>query len=882
MVEDRFEVLLRLGRHGLAIGALHEAVEERPLRERRWGQLALALYRSHRQADALRAISSARSILAEELGLVPGPELQAMETQILAHAPELVGAGRTPPTPIAAVPDPRRPQSAAPSTATSRRGPRLVGREREWQQLVSALDRAGGVVSLEGEVGIGKSAMLAALDDEAAARGWTVMWGRCVEPGLAPPLWPWIEVLRALASSSPGAAFDVSSSLAELAMPSGNAAPPANLVEVADDLVAELTAGDRPRLIVLDDLHWADAPSLDLLALLIPRLGKAPVVVAVAHRPTNVSSAPALAASLSAAARSAFVTRIGLDGLDEGGVADLLDEIGGRRPGHDVVAEVHERSGGNPLFVTELARLNAVTSLRADEIPTAVRDVVRGRLAPLPPTTIELLTVSAMLAPSVDLRVLTSAAGMHMEACLDGLEPAVVAQLLVAGEDGQFRFGHDLVREVLLAELSPLRSARLHLRAAAAIEDVFGADRDHAEPIAAHRWAARAIDDPLRVADALLRAAESARVHTAHARADELVERALTATQTAPNGAARVNREIAAVETMLRVETARSFMVDSLDRIADRIDEVARRDDSDVARVLGLFTRWAKINTSPLATVAVYAREAAALAERSGSPYVFVLGTHVAASQHWYAGDIAAAVALYIRCMDAAAAALQEDEQRLPPGMPGGFAAMVFQAAGLDERANEAIDVFGKMLRDRLDDQYVRVDAVYFPAYVAAMRGDVDAVERMTRQIVDGTIGVEQPHFSPACRVLHGWAVAVQRGDAAAARAALAAMAEIDDGPARIGSPMFRTFVGEALLRAGDPGGAIDVLRHAEELDAASGECWYLPETWRLRAMAGRAIGVASAEVGELLERAVELAERQGAALFARRARAELATTGAD
>ena len=87
---------------------------------------------------------------------------------------------------------------------------------------------------------------------------------------------------------------------------------------------------------------------------------------------------------------------------------------------------------------------------------------------------------------------------------------------------------------------------------------------------------------------------------------------------------------------------------------------------------------------------------------------------------------------------------------------------MVFQAAGLDERANEAIDVFGKMLRDRLDDQYVRVDAVYFPAYVAAMRGDVDAVERMTRQIVDGTIGVEQPHFSPACRVLHGWAVAVQ------------------------------------------------------------------------------------------------------------------------
>ena len=102
-------------------------------------------------------------------------------------------------------------------------------------------------------------------------------------------------------------------------------------------------------------------------------------------------------------------------------------------------------------------------------------------------------------------------------------------------------------------------------------------------------------------------------------------------------------------------------------------------------------------------------------------------------------------------------------------------------------------------------------------------------------------------------------------------------MAEIDDGPARIGSPMFRTFVGEALLRAGDPGGAIDVLRHAEELDAASGECWYLPETLRLRAVAARALGAPDPEVDALLTQAIELAEAQGAVVFERRARAEAA-----
>lgn len=877
IVEDRFEVLLRLGRHGAAIVGLQEAVDERPLRERRWGQLALALYRSHRQADALRAIGSAREILAEELGLVPGPELQALETQILAHAPELIAAGG-PPLVATTLPAPAPlppPPSQAPAPASPRSTVRLVGRDDEWHQLRQVLARGNGVVTIEGEAGIGKTALLAALADEAQAQGWTVLWGRCVEPGLAPPLWPWIEVLRALTAATNDAAFEIAPSLAELAMPSGGATA-ANLVQVADDLADELRSGERPRLVVLDDLHWADPPTLDLLGLVIQLLGTARAVVAVAHRPVNLATTPALASSLYAVTRARAAARLMLDGLDAGGVAELLGDIGGRVPGDDVIDEVFHRSGGNPLFVTELARLNAVTSLRTDEIPTAVRDIVRGRLAPLPAPTIELLTLAAMLGAAVDLRLLVAVADTAMDACLDSLEPAVAARLLVPADDGQFRFGHDLVRDVLVAELSALQSARLHLRAAEATEGLFGTDRDHAEPIAAHRWAARAIDDPLRVADAQLRAAESARLHTDHDRADELIDRALTAIQGAPAGAARLNREIRAVETMLRVETARSFMVDSLDRIADRIDDVGRRSNSDAARILGLFTRWAKINTSPLSTVAGYARDALALAERSTSPYVFVLGTHMAASQHWYEGRITGAATLYERCIAAAATALRDDEQRLPPGMPGGFGALALQAAGLDERANEALDVFGRMLRDRLDDQYVRVDSVYFPAYVAAMRGDVDAVERMTRRIVDGTITVEQPHFSPACRLLYGWAVAVQTGDPSGARLAQQSMAEIDDGPASIGSPVFRTYLGEALLRAGDTAAALDTLRHAEDVDAAtSGETWFLAETWRLRALAMRAAG-ADDEAAALLQRAVDLAERQGAVVFAGRARAEL------
>ena len=87
-----------------------------------------------------------------------------------------------------------------------------------------ALDAGAGVVTLEGEAGIGKTALLAALADEAARRDWSVLWGQCVEPGLAPPLWPWIEVLRGLVTAGSGAAFDIAPSLVELAQPVGERA----------------------------------------------------------------------------------------------------------------------------------------------------------------------------------------------------------------------------------------------------------------------------------------------------------------------------------------------------------------------------------------------------------------------------------------------------------------------------------------------------------------------------------------------------------------------------------------------------------------------------------------------------------------------------------
>ena len=195
-IEDRFETLLALGRHGEAIPALQHAVDEHPLRERLWALLALALYRSSRQADALRALSTARAALLDELGLDPGPELRTLENRILAQDPGLL-----------ATPDVVAPKVVV-AEPTPARAPSSSGARDEWGVLTGALQAAPGggaqVVLVEGEPGIGKSTLSDAFLAHARSLGWRTAVGHCVESGLAPSLWPAIEILRTLiAETSP-------------------------------------------------------------------------------------------------------------------------------------------------------------------------------------------------------------------------------------------------------------------------------------------------------------------------------------------------------------------------------------------------------------------------------------------------------------------------------------------------------------------------------------------------------------------------------------------------------------------------------------------------------------------------------------------------------
>jgi len=299
-VEDRFEALLALGRHQEAVPALQVAVDEKPLRERRWALLAAALYRSSRQADALRALSSARAVLLDDLGLDPGPELRELEQRILAQDPALLATVPEVAAPVRVVAEP-----------VVESGPELVGRTTEWTALTDALGAAARgrpqLVLVEGEPGIGKSTLSEAFLAHAQGQGWAAAVGRCVEPGLAPSLWPCIEIVRTMVDElgTDGEA----NPLRQLVERQAEAGFTLSPVEMAGQFVHLLDQlGDRPRLIVLDDLHWADRATLDVVRLVLERLGRHRVLVVGAHRPPELVPESLLADALGGLHRSTVAT----------------------------------------------------------------------------------------------------------------------------------------------------------------------------------------------------------------------------------------------------------------------------------------------------------------------------------------------------------------------------------------------------------------------------------------------------------------------------------------------------------------------------------------------------------------------------------------------
>ena len=483
-IEERIEADLALGRHDDLVGDLESLIARNPLRERLRAQLMLALYRSGRQSEALAVYQDARSTLVEELGIEPRRSLRELHQAILNQDPGLD------PPPVA------EPASEDPRGA-------FVGRGAELAELVSALEDAlsghGRLCLLVGEPGIGKSRLADEVIRRSRARSATVLTGRCWEAGGAPPYWPWVQSLRTYVRDvnpqnlrrqlGAGAPYLVQL-LPELRDRFADVAEPVSLESEGGrfrlfDAVAEFlrnAAQDTPVVIVLDDLHAADTPSLLLLQFVARELGSMRVLLVGACRDVDPTPTQPLTALLAALASEPDAHRISLRGLSRDEVAEYVELAASEIASPTLANALHDETEGNPLFVGETVRLLAAESgAREDSapvIPQTVRDVIARRLARLSDECNRVLVLASILGREFELDGLAGVSGVSEEALLETLDEAMVARVVsdVPGAHGRLRFGHVLIRDSLYDGLTSLRRVYLHRRALEALEGLYGLD----------------------------------------------------------------------------------------------------------------------------------------------------------------------------------------------------------------------------------------------------------------------------------------------------------------------------------------------------------------------------------------------------------------------
>lgn len=537
-LEDRVEAWLALGRNGRAASELEALVEERPLRERRWGQLILATYRSGRQADALRAYQRCRAALAEQLGIDPSPELRRLESAVLAQDPSL---DLTPPSPSEpAVPAP--PLATPPWTqGGDEKTPVEVHQiqiDRIAARIAGTAEGRGGVVVLVGEPGVGKTTLAEQAADMARRAGLEAFWSRCLDASAAPAFWPWVQLLRQMPDT---AAVKEARQRLE-----GQAEAPetGNVAKfLAYDAVVEalrVTAGEAGMVALIDDLHAADDPSLELLLLVAGDLARLPILLVATLRDTEPSQA--LDRTLGELLLRRGSERLAVTPLVPAEVTALAEQTLGSRPGPGVCEALFERTGGNVFYVLELMRLltsehrnrrlvaEDVTHL---DVPSGVRDVIVRRAARLPDNTRALLTLAAVAGQDAELDLLEGAARLDSEQLMLALEPAVAAGLLAADDTAWgYRFRHPLIREGLYANIARVERARLHARLAAALEALPSLPDPvrtrRLAQLAHHYLAAGPLGDPGKAVDYCRQAARSAMQVGAWSEAIRLLKQALT------------------------------------------------------------------------------------------------------------------------------------------------------------------------------------------------------------------------------------------------------------------------------------------------------------------------------------------------------------------
>jgi DNA-binding SARP family transcriptional activator len=583
------EAGLRLGGHelGAAEQAACAAIAVAPFRESAHRLLMEIQEAAGNHAEGLRVFDELRRRLRDELGTVPGPAVMAVYERLLraepaapAHAPAAGLPAVRWPVPLA---------SAVDRHAFVGRAAALARLRQLWR--ASAEEGARRLVLLGGDAGIGKTRLAAEFARGASDEGAIVLYGRFEEDALA-PYQPVVEMLRGWsggASLEPLRArlgprgAELGLLLPELGPPVPEPAAPAALRHETDparirlfDAVAALLGviGEgAPLVVVLDDLQWADRPTLQLVRHLVRGPAPERVLYVGTYREPELSEDHPLRELIRLLRREGALEDAELEGLGTCEVAALVDALCGVRASPGFLQALTGETEGNPFFIEEVVRHleetvgapHEAVALADAGVPAGVREVTSRRLRRLGGRARQAVTVAASIGREFDFDVLERVAAVRGDDLVAALEEAIDARVIreVEGQVGRYQFSHALIRATLYDGISALRRARLHGRVGEAIATLRGPDLDAHLPALAHHFAEAApVEEPARAVRFALAAARRADRQLAWEEAAVQYRRALCARALAgqkdEHGRCELLLALAASEERAGLATARA------------------------------------------------------------------------------------------------------------------------------------------------------------------------------------------------------------------------------------------------------------------------------------------------------------------------------------
>ena len=600
------------------------------------------------------------------------------------------------------------------------------------------------------------------------------------------PFWPWRQVLRSLATTLDDGELDgvlgvdagvVVDVVPELASHLGGAGLRPADAEAARfhffDATARLlvhAARTEPLVVVLEDLHWADESSLALLRFIVGQLRGTGVLVLATYRSVAAVDRSLLAGTLGALAREPIVERILLPGLDEQACAALVAEVLGQEPAASLVADIRERTEGNPLFTIHLALLLRGALDRPDagdvvreQVPPAIADLIELRVSERAEPTRRLLEVAAVVGRSFELRTLAEVDGATTAAVLAAMDEAVAAGLVVEDESpGAFRFTHALVREGIVAGLGRTRAATLHGQVGDALA-ARGVDPESVPALAHHYWEAAPVGWSEQALSTATAAAAGAIARFAYEEAERHLGRALRLTDDLPAGGARDRTELAVrMQAAAHLMRSRGYAVAEVADACRRARELAERVDAP--------DQWLVASWGLAAHHLVRGEHGAAVAigeslhaagAASGNPVVGLAGLLAGGIPLLYLDDPRRARQRLEEAVTLAAEAGPEALARFPQDLALGARSFLAWATWADGDAEGAEELRRAAVeRARQVGGYDEVFALMVSAQLGVLRETVEQVLTDTGRMLEACGEMDFRHLAAHARVMRGWALA--------------------------------------------------------------------------------------------------------------------------